>query len=75
MENVISFPAVGTYEYNSERLGRYVDKLIDRMEYEEANAVITAHDLYYRDLIDIDWDPRTGEPIFVRKGNERKTRS
>jgi len=75
MENVISLPAVGTYEYNSERLGRYVDKLIDRMEYEEANAVITAHDLYYRDLIDIDWDPRTGEPIFVRKGNGKKTRS
>ena len=33
----------------------------------EFDIVMGASALYDQDLIDVDWDPRTGEPIFIRK--------
>ena len=37
----------------------------------EFDIVMGASALYDQDLIDIKWDPRTGEPIFVAKKNAR----
>ena len=67
MSNVIQFPAVGTYRYNAERLHRYAGTLMREERWEEFECVMTIQELYDHDLVEIDWDPATGEPIVVRK--------
>lgn len=67
MDNVLQFPGVGTYEYNSRRLLNLVDSMTQMQMWGEIDVIMAAHELYYHDLIDIKWDPKTGEPLFVRK--------
>ena len=66
-DNVIAFPAVGTYHYNAQRLHRFAGSLMKAEMWAEFDIVMGASALYDQDLIDVDWDPRTGEPIFIRK--------
>lgn len=68
-DNVIAFPAVGTYHYNAQRLHRYAGSLMKAEMWGEFDIVMGASALYDQDLIDVDWDPRTGEPIFIAKKN------
>ena len=65
--NVIQFPAVGTWRYNTERLHRYAGSMMNQERWTEFECVMTIQELYDQDLVDIDWDPATGEPIVVRK--------
>ena len=67
VDNVISFPGIGTYEYNSKRLLSFIDSMTRLEMWGHADLALAAHELYYQDLIDIDWDPGTGEPIFKTK--------
>ena len=67
MNNVIQFPAVGTWRYNTERLHRYAGSLMKQERWKEFECVMAIHELYDHDLVDIDWEPQSGEPIVVRK--------
>ena len=67
MDNVIQFPAVGSYYYNSERLNRYAGSMMDQGRWTEVECVMTIAELYDQDLVDIDWDPATGKPIVLKK--------
>ena len=64
-DNVIQFPGVGTFMYNSIRLYNYESSLRNSGMSEEADIVAHCALLYEASLIDIDWDPATGEPILV----------
>ena len=72
MDNVIQFPALGTYKYNAERLHRYAGSLMREKQWNAFDIVMSASALYDEDLIDIDWDPATGEPIFKLKGGQEE---
>ena len=66
-DNVIQFPAVGTWRYNSQRLHRYAESLYKSHQFSAFEICMAAQELYDNDLIDVNWDPQTGEPIFVSK--------
>ena len=70
-DNVIAFPAVGTYHYNAQRLHRYAGSLMKAEMWAEFDIAMGASALYDQGLIDVKWNPRTGEPIFVAKKNAR----
>ena len=70
MSNLIQFPAVGTWRYNTERLHRYAGSLMKQERWQEFECVMTIQELYDHDLVEIKWDPSTGEPIVVRKLTE-----
>ena len=63
MDNVISFPGVGTYAYNAERLHRYAGSLMKQERWTEFDIVMMMSSLYDDDLIDVDWCLDSGEPI------------
>ena len=65
--NVICFPGVGTWKYNAERLQRYAGELMKREAWSEFEIVMMMQELYDQDLIDIDWDLESGEPVAVAK--------
>jgi hypothetical protein len=67
MNNVIQFPAVGTYTYNAQRLHNYAGSMMKQKMWEQFDVVMAISELYDNDLVDIDWDPATGEPIVVKK--------
>ena len=65
--DVIAFPAVGTYQYNAQRLWNYeasARRIEDWPLVETLQIVAQLHD---QDLINLDWDPATGEPIVIKK--------
>lgn len=66
-DNVIQFPALGTYRYNAERLHRYAGSLMREEQWTAFDIVMSASALYDEGLIDIAWDPATGEPILHSK--------
>ena len=68
MSNVIQFPAVGTWRYNTERLHRYAGDLMKQERWAEFDCVMAVHELYDNDLVDINWNPANGEPIVLKKG-------
>ena len=70
-DNVIQFPAVGTWRYNSQRLHRYADSLYKAFRFQEFEICMAAQELYDHVLIDLDWDPQTGEPVFKAKSGGR----
>lgn len=65
--NVIQFPAVGTYMYNATRLHGYEASLRRAGRLTEVEVLAVAIELYDQDMLDVNWDPETGEPIFVSK--------
>ena len=69
-DNVIAFPAVGTYHYNAQRLHRYAGSLMKAEMWTEFDIVMAASELYDNNLIDINWEPSTGEPVFIRKDGQ-----
>ena len=75
MNNVIQFPAVGTWRYNTERLHRYAGSLMKQERWKEFECVMAIQELYDHDLVDIDWEPQSGEPIVVRKINDEAEES
>ena len=70
VDNVIQFPAVGTWQYNTERLHRYAGSMMEQQRWAEFDCIMAVQELYDHELVDIDWDPATGEPIVVRKPKE-----
>mgnify|MGYP001158626190 FL=1 len=65
--DVIAFPAVGTYQYNAQRLWNYEASARRDEKWSLVHVLQTISELYDADLVDIDWDPATGEPIVVKK--------
>jgi len=65
MGEVIQFPLVDTWYYNSDRLHRYAGSMMDKQEWGIFEAVMTMMELYDEGLIDVSWDPATGEPIAI----------
>ena len=72
MNNVVTFPGTGTWEYNAQRLHRYADSMYDKGRIAEFEIVMTISQLYDEDLIEIGWCPRTGDPIAISKKEEGK---
>ena len=73
MNNVIQFPAVGTYMYNSQRLHNYAGSMMKQEMWKHFDTVMAISELYDNNLVDIDWDPATGEPIVVKKDRSEET--
>ena len=71
MNNVLTFPGTGTWEYNAQRLHRYAESMLKYDRMAEFEIVMTLSQLYDEDLIGIGWCPQTGDPIAIakKKGN------
>ncbi len=68
MNNLIMFPGVGTWKYNSDRLHRYAGSMMEQGRWAEFECVMAVQELYDNELVNIRWDPSTGEPVVVKKG-------
>ena len=70
MDNVISFPGVGTYAYNAQRLHRFAKTLMDQERWAEFDIAMMLSSRYDDDLIEVDWCLESGEPIAKAKPRE-----
>ncbi len=69
-DNIIEYPGVNTHEYNSRRLYQYTDSMEKQERWREFDILLAICELYEHDLIDIKWEPSTGEPIVIRKDGQ-----